>query len=945
MNFRDYTEKECGIREFCHSLAVSARHKIWTILEMAMGGQNISKMKVLPQFTTWKFLQQFPPEFWKNAYHWQQGPGIIEMMKQVRERGEIPEEQNWIDEFQIPIPRASNKVAIFGEPGKPVYIGLTDLVKELTSPPKSLTTTSPEDLPDVARKYWAGEGPSLEEINPHEQDKNHPAHPSKYKHGKYDFDIEDLAEVTPEHIDEMPDSEVIAMLPEKYQNMDESDPELKAKIAKKKEAMKKVLKSSFAGYDPQAPDTARRTISNLIRGQAIGLFGEHPKAVEDPISGKDVYPVEKIHSNLMRKDWKFTYGKNEVPLEIPAIKKHFTYKIKDLKTGKISDPKEVDSYVPVFNPAKGVSNKIALSANQKEELAKRGLKSFDDLEGLINNWDILTDEQKNDLLQNTKSLDQVAKAYHVYMNNPEAEVEHEARPHNIYGVAGQPNQKAAERPYLKIKPEKADAFIDKYKGVISGEVAPILTKLLRSYAKSGKHSEVIKALEKVEGQIAEVVTYHILTWLSSPRFGIHDDEFNLLPNLPDVDVEKNKENRELLVWKEVAKIVQIGFTDVPPRRIREKQGLISMGGEEATESGKAGTQKKIQHDPVRAQLLSKQGSESIVRGAQKPHEMFNKLKVWLATYRNRILKSIPSDEAAEQLKKDNDNIIQALEISEELYQKFQAELSSKFEDPTELDDEVQRLVSTHLPSEISRRMSGLTSSDQEELLAKIKDVTHAGLSRAVGAASDEETKAVIDKFIDNLAKYGQANLPTYDSNAKQFHDTRNRINLEKFHPNRPIEVIQFLAELVPSEKMKADILRDKGPALYAAVQNSNGFINVVKSRQQYATALQQYSGSQSHVQMPQGQPQTQPQTQPQLAARILDNSLNTALNFNTPQEMMDIARNLMSKKNEFKANPAAAAKLGSIINQMKAKYKSMNGPPTQAFNLLATLMPPAGPPQ
>ena len=53
--------------------------------------------------------------------------------------GEIPEDMNWVSEFELPIPKSSNKVAVFGKPAGDdgVYIGLTDVAHELTDPPKT----------------------------------------------------------------------------------------------------------------------------------------------------------------------------------------------------------------------------------------------------------------------------------------------------------------------------------------------------------------------------------------------------------------------------------------------------------------------------------------------------------------------------------------------------------------------------------------------------------------------------------------------------------------------------------------------------------------------------------------------------------------------------------------------------------------------------------------
>src|SRR5581483_5751620 len=109
----------------------------------------------------------------------------------------------------------------------------------------------------------------------------------------------------------------------------------------------------------------------------------------------------------------------------------------------------------------------------------------------------------------------------------------------------------------------------------------------------------------------------------------------------------------------------------------------SMAGQ-LTKGG--GKYKEIPQDPVRAQLHTQAGS--LIPGSQKGHKLFDKLGHWLATNRSGILTRMKNSPVAQQdLKLADKHIMQALQLSMDLYEKYHKELSATIKDPDKLDAE------------------------------------------------------------------------------------------------------------------------------------------------------------------------------------------------------------------------------------------------------------------
>lgn len=407
MNFSKYMKENWDGDKFCHELAESAKIAVYKIfIEMAMGVKAIHdpKYPILHDADDYKFLIQFPPKIWSQALNWRYNEGIRNIMRErdVEKYGKthIPEGWDYTNKFVLPI---GGTKYIFGSDNgeKNIYLGLTQLIKKLTLPSKGIPqdmTYDPEK-PGQPHPHWPGEGPSLAEIDPNQTDPNHPQHSSNYKHGLYDFDLDDLAEVSDKHIEDIEDEDIQAWLgsfppenPLDKRNID--DPEVQATIKKIRKQMLDVKKHTMATYDVPQLATTRKDLSDWITANALNLYGEHPKSgyhdphVKDKLHGITYKSPEQLNSEkgglgfISRKNKK--EGGFSLRHDIPTIKRHLTYQVWDKDSDK---PKNVDEdfTMPYLNPQKTIPQLRDTSEDlTDEELRNHALSKMPHKEGVWN---------------------------------------------------------------------------------------------------------------------------------------------------------------------------------------------------------------------------------------------------------------------------------------------------------------------------------------------------------------------------------------------------------------------------------------------------------------------------------------------------------------------------------------------------------------------------------
>ena len=461
-DFSEYIKDNWNYRQFCHALAEEARN---AILEMAQGTQKIAdpKLQILHNEDDYKFLSQFPYDVWPQALNWRYNLGLRELMRMSKGRTHIPEGLDWMDEVKFPV-SASRIYRFRKHKGRPIYVGLTSLAKRLTKPAKGhegIITRDP-DNPELPHPHWEEGGTALADINPYETDENSPSHPKNYKHGYYDLDLSDMAEVTDDDIDKIPATDIHAMLGPPLSQMGIKMPEVEKAIDRIRAKMKKVKKHSFSAYDVPQIGTSQDNVSDWLTANAVGLYGNTKVGDEhyDELTGNTHVIGEKTPTQmnaLYKQAFKKKKGGQEgedftLRHNVATIDKPMTYDEIDKEGNVLDTHVEKMTTIPYLNAQKGIpqlhkaEGSMKITPEQRLKIAQFRAKEnptvwdagewtltpgeklkeaivrwghrfteaskIDTFKNFLKFWDIWTPEQKAWLKKNAKSLMETAKKVH-----------------------------------------------------------------------------------------------------------------------------------------------------------------------------------------------------------------------------------------------------------------------------------------------------------------------------------------------------------------------------------------------------------------------------------------------------------------------------------------------------------------------------------------------------
>lgn len=995
--FSEFVNKTWDAKKFCHSLAEKASNKACSLIEMAMGTEEIeTKMPVMYDKDDWAFLSQFPPDIWKEALNWRHNEGLRDMFRNYKKsENDIPGGHDWTNEVKFNAPHGHGKKWIFKTPGNDIYIGLTELAHKLTSPPKTHAAET------STHEHWKGAGPGLRDIDPNQTDPNHPQHISKYRHGLYNFDLANIAEVTDQDIDEMSDQQVQSLLKWPLDEKDVKDPEVQKAIKKTRNAMKKVKKHTANAYAFPQMDTTAEGITNWIKANALPeqILGEHPKEIEDPITGEKKQVTYK-KANEIYGHW--GTPKNPFEHEIPTMAKTINFFELDPKEKTLrSMSKNVNIPVlprtralPLVKPTLHQRNIMAMSSSNAakegwnwnpdtESYASaikrlgskfRNASSINDFKRVIQFWNIWTPEQKEEIKKNARDLFHVGRT--VWGKSKETE-DPTADPQNVYAIGHRPNYKSVGQGKLDLDPEQMEAFIQEYRPKIFAELfgdktpgkqgeesKGKLDKYLAYMKKSGNYApEVIDAMIMRAESLAIFATYYLLTWLNDPLLGIKDPKFGLLAqeDESEIDPETNEQRRIGKMQNFLRSVAQIGFNDVLSRRRRERYGVAKISSLDAPvgDTGKSGAgevasgQKgKVQHlddSAVRRWLHS--DPSSAARAGQHVNKIAANTEEFFATKRNFILQKLGgSAYAKNDLTNAEKKIDVAVKTSIQLYTKYNEELASKYPDPKDADkkeEAVMKLVHDNLPTAIAN-MGNYSGTEMENILAKIKNISGMGAAQAAAAGAntqyDVKIKATMDKFIDKLITLEPGETirqPVYDKDTNDFKDSVIEISPENL-PAGPDFIIKYFNTIYENEHLAKQALKERGLKLFDAIIAAKDIDKSEEEvKQEWEAALQKAGISAEPQQQPPVKIPTQPQQPLAAVAKTQDELFADASKFNTPEEMFRLGNALLASQNTLKTDPNGTAKLQKAIEDMETRWATLVQYPRtqQAFKLLHSTLP------
>lgn len=303
-----------GWNKFFYKLVAEARQDAEDAA-LSMGGGEVQKLPLLPGSYTndQKYMYQFHPNVWKQAIKRRYNEDLVDIGRHWDMHNKLPgEEANKAEEVVFQIPGAKAK------PGKPffrvytgmddeakMYVGAHDLGHKLSNPAK-IDPNQHLDNPKFS------EGPSLKEIDP-----KNPEHLENYlkngAHGLYDFDLSGAVEQSAEYVDKLPDADIVEMLAGHWKKMYDDAPEgpdghkvlpkeLKDEIRKKRTNLKEEPDRTTAGYDVMTKDIANDLIANWVKATSLGLLGQVPEKIKDPLTNQEVQ-VTKVPYETAVKDF------------------------------------------------------------------------------------------------------------------------------------------------------------------------------------------------------------------------------------------------------------------------------------------------------------------------------------------------------------------------------------------------------------------------------------------------------------------------------------------------------------------------------------------------------------------------------------------------------------------------------------------------------------------
>lgn len=635
-SFTDFINKEWGSwKDRKMAEAYDAVEGLFN--EMAQEAGNQSKMPLMFDEDDWKFLIQFPPKLWQAALVWRYNDGLL---KASEAREDHPSHSNEA------LPKTGD-VQLGKYLFKNINLGFDKLFERLEKPIKGHSGAFGDDDASLG----------IQDINPFEIGKHpkgvaqdHPQHRSNYKHGLMDYDLSKPVIMSDDYIDDMTDEEVATYV---------RPPVTKEKIDQKRKALKKNKPHTTAGMSVlQSGPQASKILNSWIKAQGLGLLGDTPTNLIDPQTGQPMETIEGHPGQSIKSgddgesNWASHVGKNPIQLKTNMIKRKVKMQIvegngKTALENRIAERQEIEQKLaqngnnaklvkklekinqeianlekqanegieytmPVLNAGRALPQ-IALTPQQKIEIKKRKNKEVKendpreqgaapgDISWLLDNFDILTPEQIEELKTNSRDLYHLAAADYggihkmAHPDEPDRIVDKWSFPKGYYVVGGwQPNYSG-----LKIRAlpkENQTAIIEKYynKFLKGEETAPdendtsiipasrikrgtlqMLDRFVADRTKANEKgsgnisNEVIEAIHGLGPNISKVAAALLVLNANDPKTGVYDPDLGLYgvhPSTPLADLERDRYNFVFNFALNIAQKIMGG------RRIRQKMG-------------------------------------------------------------------------------------------------------------------------------------------------------------------------------------------------------------------------------------------------------------------------------------------------------------------------------------------------------------------------------------
>jgi hypothetical protein len=821
--------------------------------EMAAFAGNISKVPITWDEDDWRFLSQFPPRFWSKALLWRYNEGLREI---ARQRDKDPEKKipdwNYKDKMEF---KDHAKLAVFkrqeGTPG--IYTGLKNLLEKLEKPVQ-------DDTDETG-------SPGLRNIDPFQHDPAHEKYRGKYKGGKYDYDFSGVKDIPDEYFDYAIPDEEIEVAPN-LRDLPTGHPERQKAIAAIREDMKKRAHHTFAGGSVLKPNTVSDSLTKWIKAQALGLLGKHSDNITDPNTGQQIptgvtqnpedvksmyehwtLKGERASAAYTGKDdshvitmpdgtQKTVQGKKEL-LKIPYFNKNIkyeevepnghtreisgNYKIPVLNPGKL---------LPIVNPTldqrlilakrrghdvEEIKNVLTNPRANRDEIAKAKLQTqWGDIQEILKNWDILTDEQKNHLKENQRDVLHVAAQGRGLISDPHSR---QGKGGGYYTIGWQPNKVKRGLARMDIPDDKKQAIIDKYLPQMRQEADVALGRFLKWACPSCWVSQdpekrratgsnkmpryVWDVLDGMRAELALIGSYILVLNLNDPTMGVRDEELGLTAVQGEATLTELKEARKQEVFNLVKDISQAAIGSIPSRRQRtflhtrsdvsasatnpsgegSTSDLITARSEDPNDARRQGTISGALEDAPewrtrRQQLRS--DPQHLGRAIWQTPELGHAVDKEFQTLRNLISLKL-GGKYGEDVEKARRKLKLELELSQGLYDEIEQQLAGQNLTWEEKENKAHQYVSEKLPEELKRLYPDIygnftTPEEWAEIARKVKRDYRQSGGHAQPPTNDPAADRAWDKSISELIRNGESHLP----NPVNSEDPGPRLRISQF---------------------------------------------------------------------------------------------------------------------------------------------------------------------
>jgi len=532
---------------------------------------------------------------------------------------------------------------------------------------------------------------------------------------------------------------------------------------------------------------------------------------------------------------------------------------------------------------KAVADERFMSGKNKGELTPNARKVREastsvDVANIMNNWDLLSDEQKEHIIKNSRNLVQHAKAMHGGINNADIH----SHTNYSHGMGYNVNKASPGMPHLGLTAEQIQQVEKKYGSEITEEVVTGANRWFFGHAQGNKLSKagkqgaadavvgsvfapqyVVKAMYNKSDDLMHIAKLYIMAFLNDYKMGIYDPEVGLSdPNKSEKimkwaakgqPAKGGKQERILKVQSLLTTLSGAAIGDVPPKRHRGSNAIEVQGGEDA--KGKAfdpSTEDKERSD--NAAHVSRYDSK---RAAKMPEGMLVSAKGHLGNVempeivqniRQIVKQNLGADRAKSvdlMLKRYQAATIAEADLTREYDEKFSKEKnpdgSPKYKTEEEREKAVDDYVHSILPEFLKTANKDLyghmTPNEQEELITQLKSKKKENYVDFNFDQDNpdyvEEFTSAMEKFWDNILNGRYATLPQYNEESKKFEESEDNLEFslqnfvsdrgEPMSPAKFVEVMQALYSKAASEatsKTKPQInqdLEDIAPMVYEAV--------------------------------------------------------------------------------------------------------------------------------